>query len=170
MVNKTEDMIKIANEIAYKIINGIKIDEDTTRPFDPIDMYELIGNRNFNDFLDSDFADKLSNLTFTTYAKKYMSYERTLQKEFFLDRSRNVIINAKILVHKPLIESKDNGDIYEWVEGTGDTVTEEDKKFIINYLKENNIPLTFTTFNAAIIRLSKGYIEKPKQKVMKKNK
>ena len=174
MSKELEEKVLIAQDIANKIRNGIET-ENGTRPFDSIDIYEILGNNNVNvkGLIDlvTGSLDNLDRETLKTFFQKHIKTENIVDKEYFLNRK--IILNAKIITYEPLIKAKKSPEkIYKWVEGTGEVFTDEEKELAFKYLKNNEIPITEATFKDVKQRLIKGYLKesdlKSKTKIKKK--
>lgn len=161
MSKELEEKVLIAQDIANKIRNGIET-ENGTRPFDSIDIYEILGNNNGTfvgliNLVNGSLND-LDRNTLKTFLSSRIKTENIVDKEFFL--KRRIILNAKFRMRKPLIKTKNSPEVYyEYIEGTGEVYTDEEKELAFDFLENNDIPLTETTCIDVKQRLINGYLK-----------
>ena len=126
-------------KIVDKIINGIE-ENGEMRQFDLIDYYQMTS-------LSFDAVLKI---------KKFNADEMRAFKRF-VNKYRDVraLYIPKIMSEKTEIDCQKDKDGFAII-GTGRIVTEEEKRSIINYLKNKNIPLTNHTYSIAFKRYKNG--------------
>lgn len=130
------------NDIINKLKNGIKIDDENTRQFDIIDYYQII-NMPLNKFFSVAKKDKKVEdiILFNAFIKKNEMLGLDLGKSGF-----SQIYDTKIEIN--LKKDIDGTPI----PNTGRVVTLQEKEFIVNYLKNNNIPLYYKFYIVALKR------------------
>ncbi len=119
-------ILKIGKEIAKFIKTGIKNEDGTLRKFDLLDYYTRI--KISPDYLLRLIRKKLSN-------EEYVLY-RTFMARYKNDKGLNIgdTINSKHIINNR-------------------EVTFDEKWQAINYLKENNMPITNSLYNSVIKRI-----------------
>lgn len=129
------------NKILECIKNGVKLEDGSTRPINPLDYY-LMGGTNYknreNDVLDA--ASKIMSPTDYNYFYKFIK-KLTIKKDwntqsFLYDVTYTYIINEETKV-----------------------LSKGEKDRIISFLKENNIPINNMTCTYAIRQYIEGSIE-----------
>lgn len=140
---KIEYLILLSKTILDKIKNGI-LEQGQLREFDLLDYYFITN------------IDRIIILkTITKYlpeeTKNYVSFLRKyLRPTLLTEKQIKLLLNNKQIVDV-LVDSKGNPII-----GTGREVTIQEKELVINYLKENNIPIIDDVYSIALNRYLKG--------------
>lgn len=149
----------IVKKIVSMLKNGIE-ENGVKRKFDILDYYQ---------------NTKLSFDNLTTIAVRICSkQELNLLKRFIKDNSKYTtgVANIEETIMKEKVEINHQLDKNGMpIPGTGEIFDDESKIKIINYLKENNIPLNMKTYTLARRRYTNGMLiieSKNKAKVLKK--
>ena len=161
---KKEHFLNIANglEINDKIRTGIEMEDGRIREFDLIDyyMHTNIKPRSLLYILISNTNPK-NLLPFKKFAPRY-EHDFKLDEEWIKRKLKDrVIYGCKLDENKEIIEN------------SGTEISETDKLFIIEYLKEHNVPITECTYMAGLIRFKKGVFkhkeDTPSKKLIKRD-
>lgn len=147
------------NKVIYLLKNDISLEDGQTRNFDLIDYYKYINIepiKLISMINGKAIKDKL-NTTDLIYLKRFLF----IQKNSTLS-NYPINIVAKLSSKEEYDCLKDeNGKL---IPGTGKIITEEQKIALIEYLKQNKIPLIEGTYNAGIKRIKNNTFE-----IMEKN-
>lgn len=131
-----------AREMVPMIKNGIKLEDGSIRPFDILDYY-AITSININELWNI-AKSKISPSDYSILGKfvNKNGFDKKVDYEFEY--------NTKYWIN---LQYDLNGNI---IPNTGREVTLEEKEGIINYLKNNFIPITNNTYHAALNRWMNG--------------
>lgn len=150
-----EEKVKI---ICDGVTIGIK-ENGKVRKFDIID-YELLTNVPFTKVLPILHNNKKYAKAYSILKNYRLSFQ--LMDRFVIDE--NKVIGDIMKDEKRVgIEFDKNG---KYIEGSGRVVTEEEKRNIICYIKNNNIQLNSKTYAAAFNRYNKGFLKFNKDKTL----
>lgn len=132
-------------EIVRKIEDGVKTEDDSVREFDIIDYY---------------MYTKLAPSKMVLLLKKYANSPNLLFLKKFANKNDNDYPLRKNDIEQRLSDRTvynckfdESGKV---VPGTGFEISDADKIFILEYLKQNNIPITDLTYAAGLRRFKNG--------------
>ena len=153
---KRNQIYAVVVEKIKKIINLLKdgvIDNDIKRPFDLIDYYQTT-KLSFDDTLK--IAKSLlqqSIIQSKDYALlvRFVKTNQSGEKVVYSDIKR-------ILNEKQEINCEKNSKGYP-IPGTGEVVSEEIKRSLIEYLKQYDVPINYRTYHIAFNRYKNGLID-----------
>ena len=133
--------------ICKKIIDNIKsgvLENEKVRPFDLLDYYRTTT-------YDRTIILKVLKDVAPPDAKIFITFLRKYSKSILLDeRKIKEILNSKQVIG---IEFDKDG---KPIVGSGHEIMREEKEYVINYLKNNNIPLYDDVYNIALRRYING--------------
>ena len=136
-------IISISKNIMDNIKNGV-LENGEIRPFDLLDYYRTTTYDRTTILKVLKDVDPLD-------AKIYISFLRKYSNSILLDeRKIKEILNSKQIIG---IEFDKDG---KPILGSGYEVLKEEKEYVINYLKDNNIPLYDDVYNIALKRYLNG--------------
>ena len=143
---KTMDFVKKIKEMVNDITNGITLSDGKKRDFDLLDYYERI-QLPLDEFLYKTNS-KLSPLERKTVVSFVLKYKKDIPIG-----NLDIIYNMKQIVG---VKFDEQGNV---IPSSGREIMREEKDYIINYLKDNNIPLTNATYNTAVRRIANGALD-----------
>jgi len=146
-------------EIVRKLEDGVKTEDDSVREFDIIDYY---------------MYTKLAPSKMVILLKKYANSPKLLfLKKFACKKYNDYVLRPndieKRLADRTIYNCKfdKNGKV---IAGTGFEISDDDKIFVLEYLRQNNIPITDLTYAAGLRRFKNGVFkhkENEKELIMK---
>lgn len=149
-INQKRFFFQMTNNIKYilpYIKHGIKISNTTTRPFDILDYY-LLMNLPIKD------TERYIN-----YMKEKAMIEnndyRDLKRFFSQNKNQSNLDIKQIMNAKIEVDAQKDKNGYP-IAGSGRVINNSEKQKIIDYLKNNNIPLTTKLYNLALRRYTEG--------------
>ena len=156
--NNFDNLINLAETIINKIKYGI-IENGIKRKFDLLDYYQIT-DIDPSSLLNILMSKRINNwFTFLNFVKKH-SYSLMLT-----EKRIEKILNEKEVIN---VEFDESGNM---IPNSGYEITKEDKLAVINYLKENNIPLLEEIYYDGLKRyLNNTLISEEKVKVLNLNK
>lgn len=136
-------IISICKKIIDNIKNGVS-ENGEIRPFDLLDYYRITT-------YDRTTILKVLKDVAPSDAKLFITFLRKYSNSILLDaRKIKEILNSKQVIG---IEFDKDGNP---IVGSGHEITIEEKEYVINYLKDNNIPLYDDVYNITLRRYING--------------
>lgn len=151
---KEQELIKKIPEIIELLKEG------NNKKFNLLEYYLMtnIPIKRFEEICKEEIKNKnLDQIDYAKYISKFITKNKN-KKEYTEKEINTLLTNERNIID---FKTDENGN---FIEGTGRELTLEEKEEIITFLKENNVPITRTTFNLAIANYNK-YIPKEKEKV-----
>ena len=156
--NKLQELnIREGKQIINLIDSGILISNDSYREFDFIDYY---------------MNTKLPPKKMVLLLRKYADSDKLILFKMFASRYDNDYVLKESDIERRLSDrtffncfADENGNL---IEGTGFEISDSDKIFVLEYLKNNNVPITECTYSAGLQRFKNGFfVHKEKKLVLK---
>lgn len=139
-----QHLIKQLPKIINYIKNGVPTPNNKTLKFTLLDYYLItsINYENLKDIAEKEYQKNNITLEERNEVMHFVTKHKNEQQ--CSERQKQVLINEKITVNS---EFNEDG---EYIEGSGITPTKEEKEYILNFLEENNIPVTRSIFSNAV--------------------
>lgn len=153
-------LIKMTKNIILQISNGINFGSNATRPFDIIDYFSAT-KLSYDELLNVTKSELIADEV--RIFRKFMNQNEILR--FWNSGDVKKCYESKHIIGA---EIDDFGNVIN----PGHELTLNEKESIINYIKQNNIPLCDKTYNCVLRRYSSGILVFDKETnnmVLKKN-
>ena len=140
-------IVSKGKRIISLILNGIDVDNDKKRPFDIVDYFtftKILPAQMFN--IIKSYLSPKERIIFKKFETRYEKMQNLDLRRLY---SAKQVFGAKL---------DENGNI---IEGTGRIITDYEKQNIVIYMKNNNLPLYSSVYQALFLRWQKGYLEMP---------
>ena len=136
-------LLNIGRKILFYLKNGI-LENDILREFDLLDYYLLTKTDKANLLKILNQYESNNVYLFINFIKKYKNSKLLKEKDI-----KN-ILNSKDIIN---VEFDCNNNI---IPNSGKEITKEEKQLVINFLKENDIPISNYTYDIALKRYLNG--------------